>query len=257
MARVSESNTTHLLLILRNIQNKIRDNGLKHKAKHWREHEGWLTVFYELRTMLMTVSEKIMTLPVMEFFYTIQGEGYHQGKAAYFIRLGGCDVGCFWCDVKESWDASAHQQLAIEAIVAVAAKNAGRIAVVTGGEPLMHDCTILTRQLKKAGFQTHIETSGSHSLSGHWDWICLSPKKFKAPLPEVIEAANELKVIIYNHSDFQWAEKFASRISTGCKLYLQPEWSKAAAITPSIIDYIKHNPAWELSLQIHKYINVP
>lgn len=205
----------------------------------------------------MTVSEKTMTLPVMESFYTIQGEGYHQGKAAYFIRLGGCDVGCFWCDVKESWDASAHRQYPIQEIVTGASANAGRIAVVTGGEPLMHDCSALTGRLKEAGFQTHMETSGSHPLTGNWDWICLSPKKFKAPLPEVIEAANELKVVIYNQNDFQWAEKFAARVSPGCKLYLQPEWSKAAVITPSIIDYIKDNPEWELSLQIHKYINVP
>lgn len=207
--------------------------------------------------MLATVSEMIMTLPVMESFYTIQGEGYHQGKAAYFIRLGGCDVGCFWCDVKESWDATAHRQVPIAEIVTAASSNAGRIAVITGGEPLMHDCTRLTLQLKDAGFQTHIETSGSHPLTGNWDWICLSPKKFKSPLSQVIEAANELKVIIYNRNDFSWAEKFAAQVSPGCKLYLQPEWSKSAAITPAIVDYIKDNPEWELSLQVHKYINVP
>lgn len=207
--------------------------------------------------MLVPVSEKIMTLPVMESFYTIQGEGFHQGKAAYFIRLGGCDVACFWCDVKESWDASLHPQETINAIVSKAAQNPGRIAVVTGGEPLMHDCNPLTITLRKAGFKTHIETSGSHPLTGEWDWICLSPKKFKMPLPEVIEAANELKVVVYNRSDFAWAEKYAEQVPVECKLYLQPEWTKASAITPEIIDYIKENPEWELSLQIHKYINVP
>lgn len=207
--------------------------------------------------MLLSVSEKVATLPVMEAFYTIQGEGYHQGKAAYFIRLGGCDVGCVWCDVKESWDASAHAQLPLSEIVAAAAGNPGRIAVITGGEPLMHNCSALTTRLREAGFRTHIETSGSHPVSGSWDWICLSPKKFKSPLPEVVAVANEIKVIIYNRSDFQWAEKYAAMVSPGCKLYLQPEWSKASLVTPAIIDYIKENPAWELSLQIHKYINVP
>lgn len=196
----------------------------------------------------------------MEAFYTIQGEGFHQGKAAYFIRLGGCDVGCFWCDVKESWDADAHPQFSIEEIVSKAKMESGNksvIAVITGGEPLLHDLDTLTRQLKAAGFETNIETSGSSPLSGEWDWICVSPKKFKAPLPEVLQKANELKVIIYNKDDFNWAEEHAKKVSGNCKLYLQPEWSKAEAMTPLIIDYIKQNPRWELSLQIHKYINVP
>jgi 7-carboxy-7-deazaguanine synthase len=206
-----------------------------------------------------------LMLPVMEAFYTIQGEGFHQGKAAYFIRLGGCDVGCFWCDVKESWDADAHPKFNMDEIVkqAVHAVNGqpstvnSVIAVITGGEPLLHDLDALTRQLKAAGFETNIETSGSSPLSGEWDWICVSPKKFKAPLPAVLERANELKVIIYNKDDFNWAEEHAKNVSSGCKLYLQPEWSKAEAMTPLIIDYIKQNPRWELSLQIHKYINVP
>jgi len=193
----------------------------------------------------------------MEAFYTLQGEGFHQGKAAYFIRLGGCDVGCFWCDVKESWDASKHPQLSIEEIVSQAAAQPARLAVITGGEPLLHHLTELTHQLHNAGFQTNIETSGSSPLSGAWDWICLSPKKFKAPLPEIIPLANELKVVIYNKHDFQWAEQFAAQTSPSCKLYLQPEWDKAALVTPLIVEYIKQNPKWQLSLQVHKYINVP
>lgn len=201
-------------------------------------------------------------LPVMESFYTLQGEGFHQGKAAYFIRLAGCDVGCVWCDVKDSWDAEKHPCFSIEEIVEKAKRESGNIrqhilAVVTGGEPLMHDLTQLTKALHAAGFQTNIETSGSSPLSGEWDWICLSPKKFKAPLPEVVPHAHELKVVIFNKSDFDWAEQYAALVSPQCKLFLQPEWDKAAQVTPLIIDYIKANPQWELSLQIHKYINVP
>lgn len=193
----------------------------------------------------------------MEAFYTIQGEGFHQGKAAYFIRLGGCDVGCVWCDVKESWDASNHPQKRISQIVEEAKKYPARIAVITGGEPLMHNLDELTEALHQNGFATHIETSGAYGLSGRLDWICLSPKKFKPPLPGIALKAHELKVVVFNQSDFQWAEKYASLVSPKCKLYLQPEWSKASVITPFIIDYIKKEPKWELSLQIHKYINVP
>ena len=205
-------------------------------------------------------------LPVMEAFYTLQGEGFHQGKAAYFIRLGGCDVGCFWCDVKESWDASAHPQKTIEAIIEEAKKevsserlavNSKPIIVITGGEPLLHNLDELTAQFQSENFRTHIETSGSSPLSGSWNWICLSPKKFKKPLPEVFKAANELKVIIYNKTDFKWAEENAAQVSVDCKLYLQPEWSRQNEMTPLIIDYIKANPQWQLSLQVHKYINIP
>lgn len=196
-------------------------------------------------------------LPVMEAFYTIQGEGFHQGRAAYFIRLGGCDVGCVWCDVKESWDASQHPQLSIEQIVTDAQLHPGRLAVITGGEPLLHNLDELTRQLHNAGFETNIETSGSSPLSGEWDWICLSPKKFKAPLPAILPQASELKVVIFHKHDFEWAETYAAQVDPGCKLYLQPEWNKAAEMTPLIIDYIKAHPQWELSLQVHKYINVP
>ena len=193
----------------------------------------------------------------MEAFYTLQGEGYHQGKAAYFIRLGGCDVGCVWCDVKESWDANAHPLKTINEIVDEAKKFPGKIAVVTGGEPLMHHLTELTNALHEAGLHTNIETSGSSPLTGDWDWICLSPKKFKAPLPQILQKAHELKVVVFNRSDFDWAEKYAALVSHDCKLYLQPEWDKASVVTPMIIEYIKTNPQWELSLQIHKYINVP
>ena len=196
-------------------------------------------------------------LPVMESFYTLQGEGFHQGKAAWFIRLGGCDVGCVWCDVKDSWEADKHPLREIKDLVAEAAVHPGRLAIITGGEPLMHDCTALTSQLHQAGFTTNIETSGSSPLSGEWDWICLSPKKFKAPLPEILPLANELKIIIFNKTDFDWAEQWAAQVSPNCRLYLQPEWSKSSVVTPLIIDYIKDNPKWGFSLQLHKYINVP
>jgi organic radical activating enzyme len=197
------------------------------------------------------------TLPVMEHFYTLQGEGAYQGRAAYFIRLGGCDVGCVWCDVKDSWDAGKHPLYKIEDLLFNIKGTPAQIVVITGGEPLLHHLTGLTSALKKSGFKTHIETSGSSPLSGTWDWITLSPKKFKAPLTEVLTQANELKVVVFNRSDFDWAEKHAALVGPACKLYLQPEWDRAAAITPLIIDYIKANPQWQLSLQIHKYINVP
>jgi 7-carboxy-7-deazaguanine synthase len=197
------------------------------------------------------------SLPVMEHFYTLQGEGFHQGKAAYFIRLGGCDVGCVWCDVKDSWDAEKHPKLNVESLRLKVKETPAEIVVITGGEPLMHDLTELTKELQAAGLKTNIETSGAHPLSGSWDWICLSPNKFKAPLPEIVPLANELKIIVFNKIDFEWAEKYAALVSPSCKLFLQPEWDKAAEITPSIIEYIKAHPQWELSLQIHKYINVP
>lgn len=203
------------------------------------------------------------TLPVMESFYTLQGEGYYQGQAAYFIRLGGCDVGCVWCDVKESWDASVHPHKSIETLVqeACAANQpeSGNhpIVVITGGEPLMHDLSELTEALREAGFRTHLETSGAHPLTGTWDWICVSPKKFKEPLISVLEQANELKVVVFHKSDLQWAESWKPHLNTECKLYLQPEWDKSAVITPSMIEFVKTHPTWTLSLQIHKYINVP
>jgi 7-carboxy-7-deazaguanine synthase len=207
----------------------------------------------------MKETKKITTmmLPVMEHFYTLQGEGFHQGKAAYFIRLGGCDVGCVWCDVKDSWEAEKHPKYEAASLKSEVRNTAAEIVVITGGEPLMYNLDELTRELQSAGLKTNIETSGAYPLSGSWDWICLSPKKFKAPLAEILPQANELKVVIFNKSDFEWAEKYAALVSAGCKLYLQPEWDKASQVTPLIIDYIKADPKWELSLQIHKYINVP
>jgi organic radical activating enzyme len=199
----------------------------------------------------------IEKLPVMEHFYTIQGEGYHQGRAAYFIRLGGCDVGCVWCDVKESWDANKHPLFNTNDLIAEVKKTPAKIVVITGGEPSMHNLKELTHQLQANGLKTHIETSGSHPISGSWDWICLSPKKFKAPLPEIMPLAHELKIIVYHKSDFDWAEKYAALVSPQCRLFLQPEWEKAGEMTPLIIEYIKAHPQWELSLQVHKYINVP
>lgn len=206
---------------------------------------------------MIELQTKVTTLPVMEHFYTLQGEGAYMGRAAYFIRLGGCDVGCVWCDVKESWDAAKHPQYPIEELVRMVKATPTEIVVITGGEPLMHDLTELTHQLKAAGLRTHIETSGSSPLSGQLDWITLSPKKFKQPLPEVLPHASELKIVVFNKSDFEWARQWAAQVSPHCKLYIQPEWSKAAQITPLIIDFIKDNPEWQLSLQVHKYINVP
>jgi 7-carboxy-7-deazaguanine synthase len=197
------------------------------------------------------------SLPVMEHFYTLQGEGHHQGRAAYFIRLGGCDVGCVWCDVKDSWDAAKHPEMKFEELVRSVENTPTKIVVVTGGEPLMHNLDELTARLRSKGFFTHLETSGAHPLSGYWDWICLSPKKFRAPLPGILPLADELKVVVYNRSDLDWAEEYAARVSPSCKLFLQPEWEKAAGVTPLVIEYIKMHPRWELSLQLHKYINVP
>ena len=205
----------------------------------------------------MEINKTLTSLPVMESFYTLQGEGAYQGRAAFFIRLGGCDVGCVWCDVKESWDADKHPRRSIPDLVAEAGAYPGRLAVITGGEPLMHDCTELTQQLRRAGFATHIETSGAWPLSGDWDWVTFSPKKFKAPLPEIPSRADELKVVVYNKSDLAWAEQWAAQVSPGCRRYLQPEWSKSAIVTPLIINYIKDHPEWRFSLQLHKYIHVP
>jgi 7-carboxy-7-deazaguanine synthase len=197
-------------------------------------------------------------LPVMESFYTLQGEGAHAGRAAYFIRLGGCDVGCHWCDVKESWDVNAHPQYSIDAIVAGAASYPGRMAVITGGEPLMHDLTDLTATLQTAGFQTNIETSGvCDAVTGRWDWVCFSPKKFKKPNPDIYQRADELKVIIYNKSDFAFAESFVPFLRPDCRLFLQTEWSRTKEMLPLIVEYVKSNPQWQVSLQTHKYMDIP
>ena len=193
----------------------------------------------------------------MEDFYTIQGEGYYQGHSAYFIRLGGCDVGCVWCDVKESWDAGDHPHVSVNEMVRKAKDSGAKMVVITGGEPAMYDLTNLTFGLQSEGLRTHIETSGAYPLTGKWDWVCFSPKKFKAPDSSVYSLADELKIILYNKSDFAWAEDFAGKVKTSCKLFLQPEWSKEKEMLPLIIDYVKKNPAWRISLQVHKYMNIP
>ena len=196
-------------------------------------------------------------LPLMEDFYTIQGEGFYQGHAAYFLRLGGCDVGCVWCDVKESWDASLHPVTSVKTMAEKAAASGSRLAVVTGGEPVMYDLTELTNELQSRGLKTNIETSGAYPLTGTWDWVCLSPKKFKAPHASVFEKADELKIVIYNKTDFTWAEEHAAKVRSTCQLFLQPEWSKEKEMLPFIIEYVKSNPQWQVSLQVHKYMNIP
>lgn len=207
--------------------------------------------------MNKTETQKGLELPIMEAFYTLQGEGQHSGKAAVFIRLGGCDVGCHWCDVKESWDASQHSLWPVEKIIEMAAQFPSRFAVITGGEPVMYQLGPICEQLIANDFELAIETSGAYPLSGKWHWICLSPKKNKAPLPEYYEKANELKIIIYNKSDFKWAEEQAGKVNPNCKLFLQVEWSKRDEMTPLLIDYIKKHPKWQISIQSHKYLNIP
>jgi 7-carboxy-7-deazaguanine synthase len=205
------------------------------------------------------VQEKVeagLMLPLMEAFYTLQGEGYHKGSAAYFIRIGGCDVGCHWCDVKESWEAEKHPPTNIESIVTEAKKYSDTI-VITGGEPLIWDMEPLTTALKEAGLKIHIETSGAYNITGYWDWFCLSPKKNKLPTKEAAVRADELKVIIYNKDDFRFAEEQAKRVGENCVLYLQPEWSKRDLIVPLMVEYVLANPQWKVSLQTHKYLNIP
>ena len=200
--------------------------------------------------------DKGLLLPLMESFYTIQGEGYHKGSAAFFIRLGGCDVGCHWCDVKESWDPDIHPPTKITDIV-INVKKSSDIVVITGGEPLMWDMNPITKLLNENNIKTHIETSGAYELTGDWDWICLSPKKNKNPLNEIYKKANELKVIVYNLNDLQFAEKQSEKVNNDCILYLQPEWSKRDEMMPIIVDYVMKNTKWKVSLQIHKYLNIP
>lgn len=200
---------------------------------------------------------KTTSLPVMEQFLTLQGEGRYTGHAAYFIRLGGCDVGCVWCDVKESWDMEKHPRIEINQLVENVLASNATIAVITGGEPLMHSLDVLTSELQSKGIRTHIETSGAHPVSGKWNWITLSPKKFKAALPEAIQLADELKVVVYNRSDFDWANKYAGMVKNECLLYLQPEWSKSSELNPLIVEYIKQHPQWLLSLQTHKFLDIP
>ena len=215
------------------------------------------TVLSKKHIPILNTELNITSYPVMEHFYTLQGEGVHTGKAAYFIRLGGCDVGCVWCDVKESWDASAHPLMTNVELAQIAAAYPGRIAVITGGEPAMHDLTALCNALHASGFRVHIETSGSSPMSGEIDWVTLSPKKFKAPLEENFALADELKIVVFHKSDLEWAEAHAAKVGDHCKLFLQPEWSTRDTMTPLIIDHIKQHPQWQLSLQTHKYINIP
>ena len=196
------------------------------------------------------------SLPLMEAFYTLQGEGYHKGGAAYFIRIGGCDVGCHWCDVKESWNAELHPPTPINTIVDGAIKYSDTV-VVTGGEPLMWPMDPLTEALHNKGIQVHIETSGAYPLTGVWDWFCLSPKKNKLPLKEAYDRADEVKVIVYNNDDFKFAEEQAEKVSPTCKLFLQPEWSRRDKMMPLMVDYVLQHPKWKVSLQTHKYLNIP
>ncbi|KQC34379.1 7-carboxy-7-deazaguanine synthase [Nonlabens sp. YIK11] len=206
-----------------------------------------------------TIENKVdagVMLPLMEEFYTIQGEGFHTGTAAYFIRIGGCDVGCHWCDVKESWNAETHPPTAIEHIVENADKWSKTI-VITGGEPLTWNMQPLTTALKDRGMTVHIETSGAYPLTGTWDWICLSPKKVKMPVPEIYKEANELKVIVYNKNDFAFAKAESEKVSSSCQLFLQPEWSVREKMIPLITEFVMENPEWRVSLQTHKYLNIP
>jgi len=193
----------------------------------------------------------------MEHFYTIQGEGYYQGRAAYFVRLGGCDVGCPWCDVKESWDASIHPQLSVEEIVSTVVESGAKICVITGGEPLMYDLHEFTAALRKNNIRAHVETSGAYPARGTFDWVTVSPKRYKPPVESILPLASELKVVINHRNDFRWAEQYAAKVSKECRLYLSPEWEQQEEMAPEMIEYVKENQQWEISLQIHKYLNVP
>lgn len=196
------------------------------------------------------------SLPVMETFYTVQGEGAFAGAPAFFIRLAGCDVGCTWCDVKDSWDAEMHPRKSVQDLVTMVSESGAPICVITGGEPMMYDLTVLTRQLKEKGIRTHLETSGVYPISGAWDWITFSPKKFKKPEEGVYALAHELKVIVFHPSDLPWAAEHAEKVSNKCKLYLQPEWEKKERMQPLILDFIRKNTQWRISVQTHKYLGV-
>lgn len=193
----------------------------------------------------------------MEHFYTIQGEGFNTGKAAYFIRLGGCDVGCSWCDVKESWDFDKHPSFSIEKLIEQIKVSKADFCVITGGEPSLYNLIPLTNLLVKNNIKTALETAGTNEITGNWHWVCLSPKKFKNPIETSYLKAHELKIIVFNKHDFLWAEEQASKVKPACILYLQPEWDKREEMMPLIVDYIKKNPKWRISLQTHKYLNIP
>lgn len=196
-------------------------------------------------------------LPVVEEFYTLQGEGFHTGKAAYFLRLGGCDVGCSWCDSRFSWNPDIHPVVSSDKIIENIIESGTDSAVITGGEPLMWNLEYLCKGLKSNGINTFIETSGAYPLSGNWDWICLSPKKNSPPVNEIYKVADELKVIVQDKKDFEWAEKYKVLVNKACRLYLQPEWSRFQIIIPEIVEYVKRNPEWRVSLQVHKYMHIP
>lgn len=203
------------------------------------------------------IFEQGKKLPLMQEFYSIQGEGFHAGKAAYFIRIGGCDIGCRWCDTKISWNADIYPLASTDSIIENAFNSEAKSIVVTGGEPFSYDLTYLSKKAKEKKLQTFIETSGAYPVTGEWDWICVSPKIQKPPLPDLYEKADELKIIIFNDEDFNWAEEASKHINKNCKLYLQPEWSKRIENTPKIVEYIKKNPKWNLSVQLHKYLHIP
>ena len=205
----------------------------------------------------MSEQQHPVTFPVMEHFYTLQGEGRFTGTAAYFIRLGGCDVGCVWCDVKESWDAGLHSHMSVDELLAEVNRHPGNFVVITGGEPAMYDLTALVDALKANGKYVAIETSGAYPLIGNVDWYTFSQKKFKTPVGEAYEKASELKVVIYHPSDFAWAEQHAGNVSADCRLYLQPEWSRQERLLPALVEYVKNHPKWTVSLQTHKYLNSP
>jgi 7-carboxy-7-deazaguanine synthase len=195
--------------------------------------------------------------PIMEYFYTIQGEGKHAGTAAYFIRVGGCDVGCVWCDVKDSWDSEAHPKKYIDDLVKEVLKTPAQIVVITGGEPAMYDLSKLINKFHELNLKVHVETSGAYPIIGDYDWVTFSPKKFKPPVTESTALADELKVVVFNKSDFKWAELYEKEVPDNCELFLQPEWGKEAEINPLIIDYVKEHPQWRISLQTHKYLAIP
>ena len=204
----------------------------------------------------LTNTTPITELPVMETFYTVQGEGFYTGRPAFFIRVAGCDVGCVWCDVKDSWDANEHEVLQVSDLVKQVQESGTQFVVITGGEPAMYDLNYLTQELHKLNVEIAVETSGAYELKGEYDWICLSPKKFKKPISSVIERANELKIIVFNKSDVKWAEEHAAQVSKDCKLYMQAEWEKKEEMYPLVLVYITRHPQWRISVQTHKYLGV-
>jgi len=205
----------------------------------------------------MDIFENGTKLPLVEEFYTLQGEGFHTGKAAYFIRIGGCDIGCRWCDTKISWNADIHPLADVDTLVEKIAPYPAKAVVVTGGEPTTYNLDYLCSKLSDNGVTTFLETSGAYPLTGEWDWICLSPKRNQPPQPEFFDLANELKVIIFEEEDFEWAERNANLVNKDCKLFLQPEWSRHKEFTPKIIEYVKQNPKWQISIQAHKFMRIP